>query len=541
MAGLQAAFKAVDTFIEQQMAAAGTPGVAVAVTDRERLRHLSTHGWADIAAQRPISVDTLFEIGSISKSFTAIALLQLSEAGLVDLQAPVRRYLPWFQVRSRYEAITIHHMLSHTAGIISGTEFSGEARFEVWALRETEACTPPGTHFYYSNAGYKALGLVLEAVEGKGYGEIVRERILTPLGMDATEPVIVHGIRDRMAVGYEAIYDDRPVGPGGPLLPATWFESATADGSIASTAGEMATYVRMLLNRGRGGEGRVLSEEDFGLMIQRAIALPEEDREEGSFYGYGLHIGEEDGSLVVSHSGGMVGYYAAIRADLDEGLGVAVLSNGPGDPVGIVRFALQALRAAQRGHSLPDLPAVVDPRQVENASDYAGTYHNEAGVLELTAEGQCLLLGYDGQRLILERHDEDCFRVPHPRLWRFPLRFGRVDGQVVEAFHGPAVYAKEGYGSSAAAAVPGSWTAFPGHYRSHNPWYTNFRIVLRKGRLLLIEPWGEEQGLEPMGDGLFRIGVDARSPERLWFGTILDGRAIWANRSGCDYYRTFTP
>jgi hypothetical protein len=150
MPDLQAAFKVVDAFIEQQMAAAGTPGVAVAITDREQLRYLSTHGWADVAARRPVDAKTLFEIGSISKSFTAIALLQLSEAGLVDLQAPVRRYLPWFSVRSRYEAITIHHLLSHTAGIIRGTDFSGEARYEVWALRETETSTPPGTHFYYS-------------------------------------------------------------------------------------------------------------------------------------------------------------------------------------------------------------------------------------------------------------------------------------------------------------------------------------------------------------------------------------------------------
>jgi hypothetical protein len=383
--------------------------------------------------------------------------------------------------------------------------------------------------------------LVLEAVEGKGYGEIVRERILAPLGMDASEPVIVHGIRDRMAVGYGPVYDDRPVGSRDPLVPETWFETATADGSIAATAGDMATYVRMLLNRGRGGEGRVLSEEDFGLMIQRAIGLPEEDREEGSFYGYGLHIGEEDGSLVVTHSGGMVGYYAAICADLDEGLGVAVLSNGPGDPVKIARFALRALRAAQRGQSLPNPPAVVEPRQVENASEYAGTYRNEAGVLELRAEGQCLLLEYDGQRLILEWYDDDCFRVPHPRLWHFPLRFGRIDGQVVEAFHGPAAYAKDGYRAPEASEAPASWQAFPGHYRSHNPWYTNFRIVLRRGRLLLVEANGEEQSLEPMGDGLFRIGADARSPERLRFDTILDGQAIRANRSGCDFYRTFTP
>jgi hypothetical protein len=83
--------------------------------------------------------------------------------------------------------------------------------------------------------------------------------------------------------------------------------------------------------------------------------------------------------------------------------------------------------------------------------------------------------------------------------------------------------------------------AYPGHYRSHNSWYSNFRVVLRKGELLLIEPNGDEELLKPLENGHFRIGADPGSPERIRFDTLIEGRADRAIFSGCPYYRTFTP
>ena len=220
------AFKRLDQFIEQKMKVANVPGVAVALTDREKLLRVSTYGFADIAAQSPVTPETLFEIGSISKSFTSIALLQLREEGRLNLHEPVTRYLPWFEVQSEYEPITLHHLMSHTAGIIMGAEFTGEARYEVRALCETEATTPPGTYYHYSNVGYKALGVVLEDLLGQPYGDIIQARILDPLGMTATEPIITNETRKRLAVGYEGFYDDRPLPRGRPLAPATWLEYA---------------------------------------------------------------------------------------------------------------------------------------------------------------------------------------------------------------------------------------------------------------------------------------------------------------------------
>jgi CubicO group peptidase (beta-lactamase class C family) len=530
----------LDAFVVQQMRSAGTPGVALALTGRQELLHVAAYGYADVAARQPVPRDALFEIGSISKGFTAIALLQLAEAGRLDLHAPVTRYLPWFQVATRYEPIAIHHLLSHTAGIIRGTDFSTEAHYEVWALRDTETGAPPGSTFHYSNVGYKALGLVLEALLGQSYGEVIQERLLDPLGMAASEPVIRHETRKRLAVGYEPFYDDRPAHPRQGLVPATWLESGTGDGSIVASATDMAAYVRMLLNRGRGPDGSLLSEESFRSMIQGAIECPADEADPGTWYGYGLETRQEEGQTVIGHSGGMVGYYSDIQADLDDGLGVVVLVNGPGEPVAIARYALRLLRATAHGRALPALPPAPEPERVEDAADYAGTYRSGEVTFSLAAEGEQLVMRRGEERSVLEKRGEDQFYLADPGS-RYLLRFGREGGQVVEAFHGPDWYVHERYAGPLAFATPPEWEAYPGHYRSHNPWQPNFRVVLRKGRLLLIEPRGEEEALVPVGDRLFRVGEDECSPERIRFGPILGGQAIHANLSGCEAYRTFTP
>lgn len=545
MTALQQAFAKLDTFVNRQMKAAQSPGLALAVTDRGGLLHLATYGFSDLAAQRPVTPETLFEIGSISKSCTAIALLQMVEAGKVDLHVPVSQYLPWFHVPSGYGAITLHHLLSHTGGIISGTDFSGEAQYEAWALRESEAASPPGSFYHYSNVGYKVLGLVLEAFYGQAYPDIIRKQILEPLGMEVTEPAITHGTRQRLAVGYEHLYDDRPSHSSQPLVPATWLETATADGSIATTAADLAAYLRMLINEGQGPQERIVSPESFRLMTQPVIEPPEGDVDHGTFYGYGLNICDLDGGhVLISHGGGMVGYCAHILADPEDGLGVAVLINGPGEPGKIAGFALALLRAAYHDKPPIALPDAPEPTTVRFAGEYAGTYRShrsQSQAFTLEVQDGLLLMHTDGEQIALEQRGDDRFYVPHPDWSLFLLCFGRQVGRVVEAFHGSDWYRSEGYAGPRTFHTPPAWSAYPGHYRSHNPWYSNFRVVLRKETLIYIPPWGTEEVLVPLGEGLFRIGADERSPETLRFDTKLNGHTLRANLSGCDCYRTFTP
>jgi len=144
----------------------GLQGLTVAVTDRDQLLWRREYGYADADSRKLVDRSSLFQIGSISKSFASIALLQLVEEGKVDLHRPVKQYLPWFEVKSKHKPITLDHLLSHTAGIVTGSECTPEGRTEIWSLRDTEATARPGEMFHYSNVGYKTVGVVISELEG---------------------------------------------------------------------------------------------------------------------------------------------------------------------------------------------------------------------------------------------------------------------------------------------------------------------------------------------------------------------------------------
>lgn len=536
MSEIARVLRPLDVHVTRRMARTRTPGMAIALVDREGTVHLSTYGVTDLGTRTPVGADTLFEIGSISKTFTAVAVLQAVEAGLLDLHTPVADYLPWFEVPAAPALITVHHLLSHSAGLVYSADFSPDPRGVVWGLRHLAVGFPPGEHFYYSEPGYQTLTLVLEAVYRQPLAGILQSGILDPLGMAATAPAITHQIRPRLARGYRPLYDDRPAHPGQPLVPAPWLEMNSGDGCVASTAEDMAHFVRMLLNRGRGPDGALLSEESYRQMIAEKVP--------GSEYGYGICTFEVDGVAHVGHGGDMPGYEAAMWIGLEEGLGLILLSTQP-YPSGLSWTAFDAFRAAYLGRPLPSLDPA-DPTQVQGAAAFEGVYHATAGEFSLTAEGGQLLLGWDGERIALERRGRDIFYANHPAFDRHLLRFGRAegtgeDGPVLEAFHGPTWYTHERYDGPRKFDYPLAWRGYCGHYRAHNPWASNFRVVLRKGRLLLMGPAGDEQALVPLGEGVFRVGEEAWSPERIHFDQIAGGQALRAILSGCAYYRFFTP
>ncbi|MDQ3695649.1 MAG: beta-lactamase family protein [Chloroflexota bacterium] len=522
----------LDTLVNQCLTPGSAPGIALALTDRDRPLLTASYGSANLDANQPVTDETLFEIGSIGKSFTAIALLQLREEGTVDFHAPVVRYLPWFEVRTAYEPITIHHLLSHTAGIIGGTDFTPAPTYEVWSLRETETGCPPGERFSYSNLGYKLLGLVLEEIEGKPYREVIQTRIFDPLGMTNSASVITHALRPRLAVGYTSLYDDRSSSPDERLVPATWLETDTGDGCLATNAEDLATYLRMILNRGQGPSGRVLTEESFALLTTPVI-----EAWDGAHYAYGLGVGEKDGTRWVGHGGGMVGYSSEMLGDPELGVGMVVLLNGRfahGDV--IERYALALLRAWRRGEPLPEVPALPDPRRIEGAEQFAGVYQQAGRRVVVAADDDRLTLKIDGLAAPLTRIEGDDFRVDHPAFPLGSVRFGRDGERVIELTSGGDWYHGEQYDGPTSFDYPEEWNAYAGHYRSHNPWSTNFRVVLRKGRLHAFD-----KPLEPLGDGLFRVGGDPRAPERIQFDTIVNGKAQRALVDRGPYYRFFTP
>ena len=523
----------IDQQVRAWMAPRVTPGIALAITDRDGLLATRSYGYADLAAGAPVTPETWFQHGSIGKSFSAIVTLQLVEEGVLDLQAPVTRYLPWFAVGGGHEPITLHHLLTHTSGLPAGTDFSPDQRYEIWALREVEAAAP-GSRMRYSNVGYRVLGLVLEAVTGQSYAEMITQRILQPLGMHDTRAVIDNAMRQRQAVAYIEYFNDRPWRPEHGFAPAPWFETNSADGCIAGTAADLATYLRMLLNGGVGPQGRILSPESFA-----TLTAPHAQARWGT-YGYGLIVGERHGREFIGHEGGMVGFIAAMFGDVPSGLGVVMFTNSTQDLEGIASFVLETLVAAREGRPLPELPA--DPEI--DLADYAGTFRAGEEIVRAEVVEDQLVLTWDGLPLPLEPQgvppEPDWFLSSVPGYDRFPFHFQRgEDGSVTGLTHGAHWLPAEGNTDVTTFDTPAAWAAYPGHYRSHNPWNPGFRIVLRQGELWLVNTWGEDR-LIPDGDG-FVVDATPEGPERFVFDTIVDGQAWRVGSPGGEmYYRFFT-
>ncbi len=534
------AFRKIDRFIRQDLRASGVPALVVGVTDRERLLHVSAHGYADLDRKTPILPDSMFEIGSISKSFASIVLLQLQEQGRLNLDDPVTEYLPWLKIKTRFKPISLRHLMSHTAGITRGIDETVSAYSEALVLERIGASTPPGRFFHYSNTGYKVLGLVLEELLGKGNDQIIKERVTGPLGMKDTETVIWNDMRERIPLGYRPYHDDRPLPRHGRLAPSPWFESETADGSIVSTASDMAAYLRMILNKGNGPDSRIISQRSFEMLIQKIVDSSDANSKE--YYGLGLGIRTVNGHTYVGHTGGMLGFVSEILADMDDGLGVVTLNNSHVDSNSIAMNSLKILSAAVRGSRLPDLSARPDPFHVKNASDYSGDYGCLDGRrVSFKSRRDRLYLVKESKLIPLEQRDKDTFLADHPDYRLFPLRFGRKEGKVVEVFHGADWYLKNSYRGRGMLSHPKLWDQFPGHYRSHNPWTSNFRVVLRKGSPVLIHPDGSEEPMAALRDGTFRVGVDRRSPERIEFSATFNGKAMVAALSGACYVRVSSP
>ncbi len=534
------ALERIREYVSRHRALLDTPGLALAATDRERVVGVVTDGLANVEAGAPVEPDHRFQIGSISKGFTAIALLQEWEAGRLDLHAPVTEYLPWFEVRTAFAPITVHHLLSHTSGITCGVDVTGEAAAEVWSLREMDTGFAPGTRFLYSNLGYKALGLVLERLTGRPWWETVYERVMAPIGMGAADVIITSETRARLAMGYASPFDDRPWLPRHGWAPSPWFESATADGTICATAEELTAYTRLLLNRGRG----VLSEAGFARLTEPVIEDPEAP---GQRYGYGVKWIQAEGSpALLGHSGGMIGFAAYALVDPEAGFGVAVLMNSAfGVRLELARFALACLAASTAGDPLPDVPDPPRRARIEGPADHVGTFRGDGMVVEVLADGDRSFLELEGTRAALVPLGRDRFVVDDPTLERYPFDVVREDGVVTQAMWGPRWLRHDRYEGPATFELPAAWSTFVGRYRSWNPWAPSFDVFLRGGRLWLgfvgdALDWGGDLPLDELADGTFRVG-EGWSPDRVRFDTVIDG---WARRAVLDtapYYRSAAP
>lgn len=534
-----ASIKRIGSYVAAHREHLATPGLALALTDRERGLGVLVDGSANLDAGEAVAPHHRFQIGSISKGFTALAVLQEVEAGRIDLAAPVTEYLPWFDVRSTFRPITTHDLLSHTSGLVMGTDFTGDAPSEVWSLRETETGFAPGERFRYSNVGYKTIGLILEAVTGRPWWQAVRERVMDPIGMGGAEVVITDRARDRLALGYAGPHGDRPWFPRHGWAPSPWFVSATADGTICATAEELTAYERLLLSGGAG----VVSATSF----ERMTTPVREDPETGDRYGYGVRWSEAGGRRLLGHGGGMIGFTAGVLVDSGSGFGAVSLMNSAfGRHRDLLTFALACLAAEDARDALPEVPEPPDPYRVERAEAFAGRYVDDQGGIDVRPDEGGLSVIVEGRtaRLRPTAAGQPTFGVDDADLDRFVLGFGLERDRALRASWGERLLVREGAVLNG-TDPPLEWRAYPGRYASWNPWASGFDVFLRGGELWLgpvsdtLDDLEPERPLTPLADGTFRVG-EAWSPDRVHFDAVVDGRATRAVFDAAPFYRTFT-
>lgn len=296
------------------------PGMALVITDQTHTLHVELSGLADRTGPRALDPAQRWQIGSISKAFSSITVLQLVESGRLCLDDRVVQLLPW--ASHLHPDVTLHHLMSHTAGLPGGSEWGPDSLLES-ALQGTVG-TPqaPGAPYWYSNPGYELLGDVVEAVTGQPLETYLEQQVLRPLGMSNSSASVVsadHGVDVR---GHRPPRDDTLWRCDTEQSPDTLFPTCTADGAIAATPEDMASYLRFLID---GGAANVLDTNGFALLAGRHV------RSDEGWYGYGLATDESDGQVSVGHSGGMVGMFADVRVDRERAIGTCLLVNGYAD------------------------------------------------------------------------------------------------------------------------------------------------------------------------------------------------------------------
>lgn len=482
------------------------PGLTLGVTTPDGFGTVMNFGYANAEARTPITPDTLFEIGSISKSMTATLIHQFIGQGRFSLTSRISDLLPAIPL-PRGNGITLQNLLDHTAGLPDGAPIFPDGG--LWTG------FAPGTHWSYSNTGYAILGKLAEHSGGKPLDRLLAERIFTPLRMSRSHGAIIGNDRPLYAQGYEAA-DELPFAVGVPLAPAAWVDVTDGAGSVASTADDMLAWLRNLANavQGRGAIGLTPKQAQ----AYATHAVPSDER--GMSYGNGLmHVGAGRRSYL-HHTGGMISFSSSFHVDVASGVGAfassAISAFAEYRPRLLTQFAVDALTNASAGHPLPSPPSLDTP--FPNAAAYVGSYAGPAGAFEVRA-GAPLTIVADGRSAVLQPWGGEIFRTTHPSFRDFSLMFERSGGSVTAAFWGPATYLRRGSSARLPASDP-QLAKLAGRYVNDSPWLGMAGVVERGGKLWL----GTEVPMEQIGENLWRVGDESWSPERGSFANYLDGR-----------------
>lgn len=520
--------------IERERSQKDLAAVSVALVDSQGV--VWAAGFGEESPGVPATAETVYRVGSVSKLFTDIAIMQLAEAGELDIDAPVRRYLAEFAPAGFANApITLRQLMSHRSGLVReppvGHYFDDTGptlAATVASLSGTPLVYEPGTRTKYSNAGVAVAGHVLEATQGEPFAEYVKHAVLQPLGMSRTAFAPDSAVAARLARAYMWGFDrGRFDAPG--------FELGMAPaGSMYSTVLDLALFMDAMFRRGEGANARVLGSETLESMWEPQHATG---------YGLGFRVAERFGQRWLGHGGAIYGFSTQLAFLPDAKLGVVVASalDGTNTVTGrVADAALALLLAAQAEDALPEEPLrgteLLDPTA---ALELQGVYGVGPHALELDERnGRLFLTPARGGFTVEVRARGDTLLVDD-RL-AFGARFLPSDEGLVVLDDGGLLGPSDQAAGGASAPIPlalprqpprglppappDHWAGLVGEYGwDHNVLY----VLERDGRLHALIEWFFLYPLEERSPDVYAFPEDwgLYHGERLVFARDADGRA----------------
>ncbi|MEZ5959596.1 MAG: serine hydrolase domain-containing protein [Hyphomonadaceae bacterium] len=522
------ALSILSRYAEQHVRDWGLPGMTVCVVDRDGYAGFVTAGYANIERRTPVGPQHLFQIGSISKVFTALTLYSLDQEGKLSPNARLRQVLPDIDIANA-SSVTMQHLLNHTSGIPGNAPIATEGG--LWSG------FTPGEHWHYSNTGYELISRAVAQTEQKLFHEAVEARVLRPLGMNNSTAAIQSGDRDRYAQGYEPLYSDRPSFRPGPRGPAPWANMENGAGSIAATAGDMALFLRFLLELTQGRGGPVLSDATASRFMADPAAAP--GWSDTAHYGNGLARLTIAERQYVHHTGGMISFSSSMHVDPEAGVACFASSNIGFSlgyrPRDVSLFACQLFRSVRERSETPAPPPTQS--SVRDAAMFVGIYTAASGeAFEIRANGaNQITMRRDGNDRRMQNLGGPFFVTDDPRFETTGIVFetegediARAWANEVEFVRGPV----HGYQQPPPADV----ARLAGIYESDDRWGGPLWVIARSGKLWL----NNAEPLTLLDDGSWRPETDDWNPERLRFDTFVDGRPTRLLFSGAPYVRRFS-
>jgi D-alanyl-D-alanine carboxypeptidase len=390
---VRSAIDLLEAWIEAQRVARELPGMSIGIVHDQALVWSRGFGWADLERREPATADTLYRIGSITKLFTATALLILRDAGKLRLDDPLTAHLPWFQMKAAAAdagTITIRHLLTHTSGLPREGAFPyfTDSRFpsidDIRArLPMQERPLPTETRWKYSNLGATLAGEVVAAVAGEPYVDFVRRRILAPLGMTATMVATPEPAHPRLATGYgRRLLGSTPT-------PFNDLRGLTAAGNMTTSVTDLARFAMLQLRGGVAGGAQILSGRTLAEMHRVHWLEPEWQ----AGWGLGFRLLRVRGKTLVGHGGAVRGFRSNLQICPSDRIAVVAFVNS--DDADAWLYADKALEWAGSAITAVTKPA---PRTADPAwQRYVGRYRNAWRDIQIVVRvGELVAIAPDG-------------------------------------------------------------------------------------------------------------------------------------------------